>query len=161
MVYFVERASEQRAREILDAHAAEYVASVRALPVDCGRIYRDAPGSSAGGGAASPWALGQNVTKSALSKNGPSLILTKRPDAICVHGSGASVMERLVLSLVGKPFALELNTGLNRRGRNATKDFRIADASISSFHCEIVLAPDNTVHVRDLASTNGTYICLN
>src|SRR4051812_40373994 len=67
-------------------------------------------------------------------------------------------MERLVLSWVNKPYAFELLPGLNRLGRNPTNDFRVADASVSSFHCEILLGPDNTVHVRDLASTNGTYI---
>ncbi len=67
-------------------------------------------------------------------------------------------MERLVLSWVNKPFAFELMPGLNRLGRNPTNDFRVADASISSFHCEVMLNPDNTVHVRDLASTNGTFI---
>ena len=67
-------------------------------------------------------------------------------------------MERLVLTWVGKPVAFELMPGLNRVGRNPTNDCRIADASISSFHAEIALNPDNTVHVRDLASTNGTYI---
>jgi pSer/pThr/pTyr-binding forkhead associated (FHA) protein len=67
-------------------------------------------------------------------------------------------MERLVLSWIGKPLAFELAPGLNRIGRNPTNEFRVADASISSFHCEISLAPDNTVYVRDLASTNGTYI---
>jgi pSer/pThr/pTyr-binding forkhead associated (FHA) protein len=67
-------------------------------------------------------------------------------------------MERLVLSWVGKPMAFELMPGLNRIGRNPTNDFRIADASISSFHCEVMLNPDGTVHIRDLASTNGTYI---
>src|SRR5688500_80042 len=67
-------------------------------------------------------------------------------------------MERLVLTWVGKPVAFELLPGLNRVGRNPTNEFRVADASISSFHAEIALKPDNTVHVRDLASTNGTYI---
>lgn len=67
-------------------------------------------------------------------------------------------MERLVLSWVNKPFAFELMPGLNRLGRNPTNDCRIADASISSFHCEINLEPGNSVHVRDLASTNGTFI---
>lgn len=67
-------------------------------------------------------------------------------------------MERLVLSWVGKPLAFELMPGLNRLGRNPTNDFRVADASISSFHCEVVLNPDGSVHVRDLASTNGTFI---
>jgi pSer/pThr/pTyr-binding forkhead associated (FHA) protein len=67
-------------------------------------------------------------------------------------------MERLVLSWVNKPFAFELLPGLNRVGRNPTNDFRVADASISSFHCEITLDSDKKVHVRDLASTNGTFI---
>jgi pSer/pThr/pTyr-binding forkhead associated (FHA) protein len=67
-------------------------------------------------------------------------------------------MERLVLSWLGKPFAFELMPGLNRLGRNPTNDFRVADASISSFHCEVSLNPDNSLHVRDLASTNGTFI---
>jgi predicted component of type VI protein secretion system len=67
-------------------------------------------------------------------------------------------MERLVLSWVNKPFAFELKPGLNRLGRNPTNDFRVADASISSFHCEISLEANNKVIVRDLASTNGTYV---
>src|SRR5690242_17954024 len=67
-------------------------------------------------------------------------------------------MERLVLSWLGKPFAFELMPGLNRLGRNPTNDFRVADASISSFHCEVNLNPDNSLSVRDLASTNGTFI---
>jgi pSer/pThr/pTyr-binding forkhead associated (FHA) protein len=67
-------------------------------------------------------------------------------------------MERLVLSWVNKPYAFELMPGLNRLGRNPTNDFRVADASVSSFHCEVMLNPDNSVHIRDLASTNGTYI---
>ena len=67
-------------------------------------------------------------------------------------------MERLVLSWVGKPVAYELMPGLNRVGRNPTNDCRVPDVSLSSFHCEITLKPDNTVQVRDLASTNGTYV---
>jgi pSer/pThr/pTyr-binding forkhead associated (FHA) protein len=67
-------------------------------------------------------------------------------------------MERLVLSWLGKPFAFELMPGLNRLGRNPTNDFRVADASISSFHCEVSLNPDNSLSIRDLASTNGTFI---
>ncbi len=67
-------------------------------------------------------------------------------------------MDRLVLSWVNKPYAFELTPGLNRLGRNPTNDFRVADASVSSFHCEITLQPENKIYVRDLASTNGTYI---
>src|SRR4051794_27947638 len=67
-------------------------------------------------------------------------------------------MERLVLSWVDKPFAFDLMPGLNRLGRNPTNDFRVPDASVSSFHCEITLNEDHSLHVRDLASTNGTCI---
>jgi pSer/pThr/pTyr-binding forkhead associated (FHA) protein len=67
-------------------------------------------------------------------------------------------MERLVLRWVGKPVAFELMPGLNRVGRNPTNDCRVPDASLSSFHCEITLNPNNTMRVRDLASTNGTYV---
>ena len=67
-------------------------------------------------------------------------------------------MERLALAWVNKPYAFDLMPGLNRIGRNPTNDFRVADASVSSFHCEVTLEPGNKVHVRDLASTNGTFI---
>jgi pSer/pThr/pTyr-binding forkhead associated (FHA) protein len=67
-------------------------------------------------------------------------------------------MERLVLSWVNKPFAFELSPGINRLGRNPTNDLRVPDASVSSFHAEVTLEPDKTVLIRDLASTNGTFI---
>jgi pSer/pThr/pTyr-binding forkhead associated (FHA) protein len=67
-------------------------------------------------------------------------------------------MERLVLSWIDKPLAFELRPGLNRLGRNPTNDFRVPDASVSSFHCEITLDSDSSVHIRDLATTNGTFV---
>jgi pSer/pThr/pTyr-binding forkhead associated (FHA) protein len=67
-------------------------------------------------------------------------------------------MESLVLRWVANSSGLELMPGLNRFGRNPTNDFRIPDASISSFHCEVTRNLDHSVSVRDLASTNGTYI---
>jgi hypothetical protein len=66
-------------------------------------------------------------------------------------------MTRLVLTWVGKPFAFELRPGLNTLGRNPTNDFRLSDASVSSFHAEIAVS-DAEIKVRDLNSTNGTYI---
>jgi pSer/pThr/pTyr-binding forkhead associated (FHA) protein len=74
------------------------------------------------------------------------------------QGGRHRCMERLVLSWVDKPFAFDLRPGLNRLGRNPTNDFRVADASVSSFHCEVTLEPGGKVHVRDLASTNGTFV---
>ena len=52
---------------------------------------------------------------------------------------------------------VELNPGVNRIGRSEDNDLRINDGSISSDHCEIVWAND-TLLVRDLDSTNGTFI---
>ena len=66
-------------------------------------------------------------------------------------------MSKLVLTGLTHPGMFELEPGFNTFGRNATNDFRIHDATVSSFHCEIVVSED-TVLVRDLGSTNGTYI---
>ena len=68
-------------------------------------------------------------------------------------------MPKLIFSKPGEelPHALDLQPGLNRLGRNPTNDFRIPDASISSFHCELVAHPDS-IEVKDLNSTNGTFI---
>ena len=53
--------------------------------------------------------------------------------------------------------SIELKVGVNRFGRNATNDFPIDDPTVSSSHCEILLA-DDSVSIRDLGSTNGTFI---
>jgi hypothetical protein len=47
--------------------------------------------------------------------------------------------------------------GLNRLGRNPTNDFRVSDPSVSSFHAELTVEGEE-IRVRDLASTNGTFI---
>src|SRR5205814_8496083 len=66
-------------------------------------------------------------------------------------------MLRLVLEWVNTPWAFELHPGLNKLGRNPTNDFRVTDPSISSFHAELFIEGDS-VRVRDLGSTNGTFI---
>lgn len=66
-------------------------------------------------------------------------------------------MVRYILRGVTQPLNLDLRTGLNTLGRNPTNDFRIPDASVSSFHCEIEVS-ETGVLVRDLQSTNGTFI---
>ena len=68
-----------------------------------------------------------------------------------------AVMDVFVLTGINKPASIELVPGLNRLGRNPTNDFRVHDATVSSFHCEITVAGD-TLAVRDLCSTNGTII---
>lgn len=69
----------------------------------------------------------------------------------------ARIMVRSVLRWLDSPWAFELLPGLNKLGRNPTNDFRISDPSVSSFHAELVLEND-IIRVRDLGSTNGTFI---
>jgi hypothetical protein len=52
---------------------------------------------------------------------------------------------------------LELKLGSNRIGRSPDADFTIADPTVSNLHCEVVLA-EQGVTVRDLESTNGTFV---
>jgi hypothetical protein len=66
-------------------------------------------------------------------------------------------MKKLVLIGLTHPGKFELEPGFNTLGRNPTNDFRVHDVTISSFHCEIVVS-DESVLVRDLGSTNGTFI---
>jgi len=67
-------------------------------------------------------------------------------------------MPRLVLlseGLTGRTY--ELKTDKTTVGRVSDNAFEIAEASVSSHHCEIVLR-GNDVVVKDLGSTNGTFI---
>src|SRR6187399_1031186 len=66
-------------------------------------------------------------------------------------------MVRVVLRWLDSPWAFELSPGLNKLGRNPTNDFRVSDPSISSFHAELMVEGEE-IRVRDLSSTNGTFI---
>lgn len=50
-----------------------------------------------------------------------------------------------------------LKPGANRFGRDSANDFQINHPSISARHCEITLEKDS-IRIRDLGSTNGTFI---
>ncbi|MGZ4963471.1 MAG: FHA domain-containing protein, partial [Limisphaerales bacterium] len=52
---------------------------------------------------------------------------------------------------------IQLKPGINRFGRNASNDVQVQDTSISGTHCEVIVE-DETVRVRDLDSTNGTFV---
>jgi len=52
---------------------------------------------------------------------------------------------------------IQLAPGVNRFGRSSLNDHAIDDPTISGNHCEIIVS-DETILVRDLGSTNGTYI---
>ena len=53
--------------------------------------------------------------------------------------------------------SFELKPGVNRFGRSPENDYPISDPSVSSYHCEISVA-EIMVSVKDLGSTNGTFI---
>ncbi len=53
--------------------------------------------------------------------------------------------------------ACELHTDRTTIGRVEDNTFQIADASVSSHHCEVHLRGSD-IFIRDLNSTNGTYI---
>jgi hypothetical protein len=66
-------------------------------------------------------------------------------------------MQTRILIGITHPGELELDEGLTSLGRNPTNDFRVPDATVSSFHCELIVT-SGSVLVRDLNSTNGTFI---
>ncbi len=56
---------------------------------------------------------------------------------------------------VGTEF--HLKPGVNRIGRSADNDCAVPDPSVSQHHCEVTRS-ETAVSVRDLHSTNGTYV---
>lgn len=67
-------------------------------------------------------------------------------------------MARLVILTEGmKGRVLELTANRATIGRAENNTFQISEPSISTHHCEVLLQGD-TVVVKDLGSTNGTYI---
>ncbi|HWQ90536.1 MAG TPA: FHA domain-containing protein [Clostridia bacterium] len=52
---------------------------------------------------------------------------------------------------------IDLKLGVNRIGRSPKNEFQIEHPTISSNHCELTLG-DNSLLVKDLDSTNGTFI---
>jgi hypothetical protein len=76
-----------------------------------------------------------------------------------VEGFGKAVsMTRLIIKSAEQASQiLELKPGLNRFGRSRVNDHPLNDPAISDEHCEIMVEND-FVFVRDLGSTNGTFI---
>jgi pSer/pThr/pTyr-binding forkhead associated (FHA) protein len=67
-------------------------------------------------------------------------------------------MARIFIKTAGMENQLiELKLGTNRIGRSSDADFTIAHPTVSSLHCELVLVEEG-VTVRDLESTNGTFV---
>jgi Inner membrane component of T3SS, cytoplasmic domain len=67
-------------------------------------------------------------------------------------------MNRLVVN-PNRPdtWEIELKEGTNHLGRGNDTDFKIADAPVSSSHCQILVS-NGEVSIQDLGSTNGTFI---
>lgn len=67
-------------------------------------------------------------------------------------------MARLLIN-PGTPQAweIQLKPGLNSLGRSAANDFPIEHASVSGAHCQIIVNGE-TASIRDLGSTNGTFV---
>jgi pSer/pThr/pTyr-binding forkhead associated (FHA) protein len=53
--------------------------------------------------------------------------------------------------------SIALKPGINRFGRHPANDHQLADDAVSDAHCEILVDGD-FIFVRDLGSTNGTYV---
>ena len=67
-------------------------------------------------------------------------------------------MARLLIHCDDIPVrAFELRVGPNRIGRSARNDLQLDHPTVSGSHCEVILSADGIV-VRDLGSTNGTFI---
>ena len=63
----------------------------------------------------------------------------------------------LIISGAAQAQAIELKPGVIRLGRGLENDYFLNDLTVSGEHCEIVFQ-NNSVLVRDLDSTNGTWI---
>src|SRR5438093_5603064 len=67
-------------------------------------------------------------------------------------------MPRLVINPRSpSPWEVQPKPGMNLLGRGFANDFKIDDPTVSSSHCQIVVA-NYTAVIKDLGSTNGTYI---
>ena len=67
-------------------------------------------------------------------------------------------MPKLVIRSSTAPVReFELKAGANSVGRDAANDFKIDDPSVSGFHARIIV-DDGSVLIKDLDSTNGTFI---
>ena len=68
-------------------------------------------------------------------------------------------MARLIIKAVERQPAqvIELKPGVNRFGRDSRNDHLILHPAVSDCHCELVVN-EHSIVVRDLGSTNGTYV---
>jgi pSer/pThr/pTyr-binding forkhead associated (FHA) protein len=68
-------------------------------------------------------------------------------------------MVRFILRGLTHPLEHELHSGVITIGRSPSNEFLVADSSVSSVHAQVTVDPSGpTVRVKDLQSTNGTFI---
>jgi hypothetical protein len=76
----------------------------------------------------------------------------------CIPDVKGEHMARLLIKAAeAESRSIELKLGANRLGRSPDADFQIANSTVSSFHCELILTNEG-VTIRDLESTNGTFV---
>jgi pSer/pThr/pTyr-binding forkhead associated (FHA) protein len=63
----------------------------------------------------------------------------------------------LLINPGGTPGEIVLHPGTNRIGRAEDNHHQIADASVSTHHCEVIVSESGCALIRDLGSTNGTF----
>jgi pSer/pThr/pTyr-binding forkhead associated (FHA) protein len=57
------------------------------------------------------------------------------------------------------PFTFRLMPGAVKTvGRSTTADFILDAGMVSRFHCRLTVSADGKVEIRDLDSTNGTFV---
>ena len=57
------------------------------------------------------------------------------------------------------PFTFRLMPGaIKTIGRSTTADFIVDAGMVSRFHCRVTATEDGKVEIRDLESTNGTFV---
>src|SRR2546422_1117200 len=67
-------------------------------------------------------------------------------------------MARLIINpSAPTAWEVQLKPGINLLGRGFANDFKIEDPSVSGSHCQIVIDQGKVI-IRDLGSTNGTYV---
>jgi hypothetical protein len=67
-------------------------------------------------------------------------------------------MPRIVVQPgTSQTWEIQLKPGINFLGRGVSNDFRFEDPSISGAHCQLIVE-NNAVTIRDMGSTNGTFV---
>src|SRR2546426_627537 len=84
--------------------------------------------------------------------------VSKAVKKLLISPIGTPFMAKLVVNpRTQQAFEIQLKPGTNHLGRGITNDFKLNDLSVSGSHCQIVVG-DGSVIIKDLGSTNGTFV---